>query len=70
MQIRRLGAAIGNTEGPIAPGCMEWKWQPEAGRVIGVIARRRKRLPRGLAVMKEAEERDKQCEEHDARFAL
>ena len=45
MQIRRLGAAIGNAEGLIAPCSTEWKWQPEAGLVIGVIARRQKRLP-------------------------
>jgi len=69
MQIRGLGAAIGNAEGLIAPCSTEWKWQPEAGLVIGVIARRQKRLPRGLTVMKESEEHDKQREEHDARFA-
>ena len=68
MQIRRLGGAFEKAEGPITRGSTERKWQPEAGPVMGVIARGRKRLSRGLAVMKETEERDKQSEELDARF--
>ena len=70
MQIRRLGAVIGKAEGPITPGSTERKRQPGTGPVMGVIARGRKRLSRGLAVMKEIEERDKRSKEQDARFTV
>jgi hypothetical protein len=57
MQIRALGAAIGNTKEPIKPGVSERELLLHAGPFFADITKWRKRFSRGLAAMKEKEHR-------------
>ena len=57
MQIRALGAAICDIEGPITLGVTKRKFQLHARPLFADNIRWRKRYPRGLAAVKEKEVR-------------
>ncbi len=68
MQIRALGAAIGNTKEPIKPGVTERELLLHAGPFFADITRWRKRFSRGLAAMKEKEDRSERIAASNVAF--